>query len=69
MTEAQIITKIQALREVIPQLVGHLYPGILNDQIIELNQQLRSLTGKNFSDYSDEEIRDCIAETYVLTNK
>jgi hypothetical protein len=69
MTEAQIITKIQALREVIPQLVEHLYPGILNDQIIELNQQLRSLTDKNFSDYSDEEIHDCIAETYVLTNK
>jgi hypothetical protein len=49
-------------------MVGNLYPSILRDEIFMTNQVLREKFGRNFSEYSEEEVSNLVAE-HILLNK
>ena len=66
--ECSLVYDIVSAMKMQKQLVGNLYPSILRDEILLTNEVLREKFGKNFSEYSEEEVDDLVAE-HILLNK
>ena len=62
-SEAELVVQIYDLKEAQASMNKFgLYYGIANNQIIELNIQLRGISGRNYPSYSKEEIKNMVIE-------
>jgi len=66
--ECSLIYDIVFAMEMQKRLVRNLYPSILRDEILMTNEVLREKFGRNFSEYSEEEVNNLVAE-HILLNK
>ena len=69
MSEIELLDKLYMIHETRKSMfVESVYHNIYLEQAVALNKELEALTGRNYTDYSVDEVKSAMAEVDLLTN-